>query len=210
MAPKVTLHYFNLRGRGEPIRLLLSYTGQEWDDHRIEFSEWPAIKSTTPFGQLPYVDVEGRGQLAQTNSICRYLAKQHGLHGSNALEEAQIDALADNVADAGMGYGPYVRALLAKDEKKAKEAGDHFAGTLLKPFMDRWEKILLNNTSGQDYLVGGKPTWADFVLVQLLDETIRLKSDVLEPYPLLKALHGRVLNLKGVKDYLAQRQETPW
>ena len=76
MPPKITLHYFNLRARAEPIRWILAYTGQNWTDHRIEFSEWPSVKSIPPFGQLPYIDIEGQAPLAQTYAIARYLAKE--------------------------------------------------------------------------------------------------------------------------------------
>ncbi len=46
------LTYFNMRGRGELIRLLFALAKVKFDDHRIEQSEWPAFKETTPFGQV--------------------------------------------------------------------------------------------------------------------------------------------------------------
>ncbi|GAU98994.1 hypothetical protein RvY_10057 [Ramazzottius varieornatus] len=209
MAPKVTLHYFNLRARGELIRWILSYSGQEWVDHRIEFAEWPAIKATTPFGQLPYIEIEGKEPLAQTYAIARYLSRQHGLAGTNAWEEGQVDALADYAADAAKGFSTYVQAFMAKDEKKAQAAREEYTGTTVKPFLSTFEKTLQHNKSGSDYLVGTKPSWADFVVVQLLDEAQRLKSDLLDPFPLLKAHQDRVHNLKGIKEFLAKRPETP-
>jgi hypothetical protein len=36
----LTLHYFKFRGRGEPIRLLLHYTGIPFVDHRIGTDQW--------------------------------------------------------------------------------------------------------------------------------------------------------------------------
>ena len=41
-----------LRGRAEPIRLLLAECGQKYEDDRIELSDWPSIKPTTQFGQV--------------------------------------------------------------------------------------------------------------------------------------------------------------
>lgn len=97
MAPKMTLHYFDAAGRAEPIRWILAYgAGEEWTDHRIERAEWPAIKASTPFGSVPYIDVDGK-PLGQSIAIMRYLAKQYGLAGQDAWENAEVDAVADYI-----------------------------------------------------------------------------------------------------------------
>ena len=49
MAPKVKLVYFDLRARGEIIRIILNYGGVEFEDERIqapwvEGSDWPKVK----------------------------------------------------------------------------------------------------------------------------------------------------------------------
>ena len=38
------LTYFNGKGRAEPARLILAQAGVEYEDIRIEFNEWPALK----------------------------------------------------------------------------------------------------------------------------------------------------------------------
>ncbi|GAU99325.1 hypothetical protein RvY_10347 [Ramazzottius varieornatus] len=211
MAPKVTLHYFNLRGRAEPIRWILAYSGEDWTDHRIEFSEWPAVKSIPPFGQLPYIEIEGQTPLAQAYAIMRYLATQYGLAGADEWEAGEIDALADYAAEANTVLRPYAGAMMAKDEKKAQQIADEITETTIKPFLEKYEKTLQNNQlqSGGEFLVGNKPSWVDFVVVQLMDETLRLKSDLLEQHPLLKGLCERVHNLDGIKDFLETRPDTP-
>ena len=50
-------NYFAVRGRGEMIRLLLVDAGQDFINNRIEFADWPALKSQTPFGQLPVLEI---------------------------------------------------------------------------------------------------------------------------------------------------------
>lgn len=52
------VHYFNLRGRGEIIRLVLTAAGVEFEDRRVEFSEWPSLKPNTPLGSLPFVEIQ--------------------------------------------------------------------------------------------------------------------------------------------------------
>lgn len=42
--PEFKLTYFDIKGLGEPVRLLLAYGGQEFEDIRISMEEWPALK----------------------------------------------------------------------------------------------------------------------------------------------------------------------
>ena len=39
------LTYFNVTALGETIRYLFSYAGVEFEDNRIDFEDWPKIKS---------------------------------------------------------------------------------------------------------------------------------------------------------------------
>ena len=41
---KMKLTYFNLRARAEIARLILAQAGEDYEDKRIEFSDWPALK----------------------------------------------------------------------------------------------------------------------------------------------------------------------
>lgn len=51
-----------------------------------------------PFGQCPALEVDGK-MLAQSNTIARYLARQHGLAGKNDWEQAQADMYIDCIND---------------------------------------------------------------------------------------------------------------
>lgn len=47
--PTFKLRYFNIRGLAEPIRFVLAYAGQEYEDIRVSHDDWRAIKSSTNF-----------------------------------------------------------------------------------------------------------------------------------------------------------------
>jgi prostaglandin-H2 D-isomerase / glutathione transferase len=38
------LHYFNIRARGEFIRLIFAAAGVDYEDHRFEIAQWPELK----------------------------------------------------------------------------------------------------------------------------------------------------------------------
>nr|CAD7411034.1 unnamed protein product [Timema poppensis] len=92
MAPKYKLTYLNFIGIGEPIRFLLSYGKQEFEDERIEFELWPAFKSSMPFGKTPVLEIDGK-RTHQSVAICRYLGKQFGLAGKDDWENLEIDTI---------------------------------------------------------------------------------------------------------------------
>lgn len=54
---KVALIYFDLPGRAEVTRILLNYAGIPFEDRHVTRDQWPELKPTTPFGQLPVLEV---------------------------------------------------------------------------------------------------------------------------------------------------------
>lgn len=43
--PSYKLTYFDVRGRGEPTRLIFKAAGVEFEDKRVTFEEWGALKA---------------------------------------------------------------------------------------------------------------------------------------------------------------------
>ncbi|KAK9506864.1 hypothetical protein O3M35_008723 [Rhynocoris fuscipes] len=105
--PKYKLLYFNARGKAEHIRFIFAYAEVEYIDHRIPKEKWPEMKKSMPFGVVPVLEIEGIGQVGQSNAIARYLAHKYGLAGKDALQALQCDALVDTLADLKQGKSPY-------------------------------------------------------------------------------------------------------
>ncbi|XP_004640697.2 hematopoietic prostaglandin D synthase [Octodon degus] len=96
--PNYKLIYFNMKGRSEIIRYIFAYLDIKYEDHRIEHADWPAIKSTLPFGKIPVLEVDGL-ILHQSLAIARYLTKNTDLAGKTAIEQCQADAIVDTLDD---------------------------------------------------------------------------------------------------------------
>ena len=130
---KVKLTYFNGRGRAEVARLILSIAGEVFEDDRVEFSDWEALKPRKLFYQITvrplihsfkmlknitikdniFIVDQRFGQLPrldidgetlyQSLAINRFLARKYGLAGRNAMEEANVDMIVDCINDAFEG-----------------------------------------------------------------------------------------------------------
>ncbi|XP_040274165.1 hematopoietic prostaglandin D synthase-like [Bufo bufo] len=191
--PSYKLTYFNLRGRGEIIRYLFAYTNTEFEDHRIEFKDWPAHKDSYPFGKLPVLEIDGT-VYNQSHAIGRYLAKKAGLTGKTDLDDLRIDAILDNIDDFVSLY-PW-----GEDVQEMKKYIDKCAG----PFLSALEKTLGDNK----WFVGDYVTWADF--------SWDIGSDIIEidhpgfckDYPKLLSLKQKVKELPEIAAWIERRPQT--
>ncbi|XP_054285800.1 glutathione S-transferase-like [Macrosteles quadrilineatus] len=202
MAPKYKLSYFNVKALGEPIRMMLSYMGEEFEDHRFESDEWVKIKPTTPFGKSPVLYVDGN-QLCQSRSITRYLGRKAGLAGKDEWEDLQIDMIVDVIDD--------FRAELAKYEyekdaqRKAAVKGPLFSE--IAPFYLKKIDAVIKNNNG--FLANGKLSWADVYFLGISDYLSHMyESDIAADYPNIKALLVNVSSLPKIKAWIDKRPAT--
>ncbi|CAH1784062.1 unnamed protein product [Owenia fusiformis] len=108
------LTYFNVRGRGELIRLLFAYAEKQYEDNRVNFENWPALKPETPYLSLPILE-HGGVTIGQSVSIARYVAKELGLAGRTTLEQALTDGIIDSITDI---FNELVKHAFEKEETK--------------------------------------------------------------------------------------------
>ena len=98
MAHTYKLIYFDVPGKGEAIRMILSYGEIPFEDKRIQMGDWPKLKPTTPLGQLPLLEVDGKA-IPQSTAICRYLASIVKLDGKDAKENLALDVALETLFD---------------------------------------------------------------------------------------------------------------
>lgn len=74
--PSIKLTYFNIEAAAEPTRLALTLANIPFEDERINFPEWGALKPKTPYGQLPLMVVNGEERIrTQSGAMLRYAGK---------------------------------------------------------------------------------------------------------------------------------------
>lgn len=203
MAPAYKLTYFDARGLGESIRFLLSYSNIEFEDVRVDFKDWPQLKTTMPFGQMPILEVDGK-KMFQSTAICRYLAKQGKLNGSNDWEDLEIDSIADTISDLRVKVAGY---FYEKDEERKSKLKQTVLNETMPYYFSRFDAIAEKNSG---YLANGKLSWADLYFVGILDTwaSVYEVNDVIEKYPNLQKVRKNVYEVPAIKAWIEKRPKT--
>ncbi|XP_041032510.1 hematopoietic prostaglandin D synthase-like isoform X2 [Carcharodon carcharias] len=197
--PNYKLTYFKIRGRAETARYIFAYSGIKYEDSTIEIMDWPNVKQSLLFQQIPVLKVDNT-VLNQSTAIARYLAREAGLVGRNSLEQAQADAIVDTINDF-MNLFPWTEKNPAVKEKIME---DVFANKI-PLLLDGLSKLLGN----QMWFVGDSVTWADFHWAVCSITLTNLNVDILHNYPKLLALKERVEALPKIAAWIEQRPKTP-
>ena len=155
------LHYFDIYGRGESIRLLLAHAKVDYEDVIVTREQLPELKASglAEFGQVPVLERNGKTYV-QSWSILRTLGAELGYYPTTDAELAyQVDSSIEAVEDF---IPKYFRPIFEQDEtKKAALIEDlvanvpRFAG-LVNARLERNEDKL--------HLVGTTTTIADIAL----------------------------------------------
>ncbi|VEL11292.1 unnamed protein product [Protopolystoma xenopodis] len=89
------LIYFNLRGRGELIRLVFATGGLKLEQVRMDLGDWTKMKPLMKTGQVPTLEVtKSNGeieQLSESGAIVRALARMLGMMGDSDRDYYNIE-----------------------------------------------------------------------------------------------------------------------
>jgi len=216
--PDLKLYYFDIKGKGECIRLICAYSGLKLEDHRfVSRDEFLAMKegSRLSFGQVPMLEVGGKGSMVQTSAIMRYLGKLGGLYPMKDHFLAQwVDAVMDQASDVFLGSTVLTYGLRFAIElsPEAKEKGyEHFNETVLPEHLKRAERVIEASTTG--WIAGTEePSPADFVwycsLVNMIEKKeISEKNKSMEGFPKLKTFMEKFESLEAIKEYYNKEKD---
>ncbi|XP_067684268.1 glutathione S-transferase 1-like [Haliotis asinina] len=205
--PSYKYTYFNLRARGEIPRLILRNAGVDFEDNRIEFSEWPTVKASTPFGQLPFIEIDGEA-FPESMSISRYLAAEYGVAGKTPRERLRADVLTEQTRSMKEGIYKY---FFEGDATIKAEAQKKFEEEIRPKYLKTWEQTAKDNASGSGHLVGNALTIADLAVMDALEAVLQdetFKVTFPKTYPNLAKNYNTVTNVANIKKYRESRPQT--
>ncbi|KAH7716773.1 GST-5 protein [Aphelenchoides avenae] len=206
--PSYKIVYFDGRGAAETARLLLAHEGIDFEDVRVQHADWPGEhKAKTPFGQLPYLEVDGK-QLPESYAINRYLARKFGLAGKDEWEQAWVDAMADFFKDVLLEMRPYFAAVHGHGPGDKDKLHDELFKPGMEKLLPQVEKFL--KESGSGYLVKSGYTWVDFLYAEALTTLENTVPGSVTKNKEVWAFKERVHNIPKIKDYVANRKVTPF
>jgi len=203
--PSYKLTYFNGKGRGEIARLCFAAAGQKYEDKRVEFPDWPALKPKTPQGSMPLLEVDGKFTMCQSLSIARFLAREFNLYGKGNREAGLVEQILDTCLDV---FTPFVTIAFMQDEKEKAEKMKDFAEEKLPKLLGYIEDLIKQTGSG-GYSVGKALTVADLMIFNILDGAVAgANPGLLEKFKLLATLKKTVEGLPKIKAWLEKRPKT--
>ncbi|XP_072281056.1 glutathione S-transferase P 1-like [Pyxicephalus adspersus] len=195
--PELTLTYFPLRGRGEPIRLLLADNGAQWTEDVVQLADWFSgkcdVKNKAVFGQLPQF-TDGQLVLYQSNTILRYLGRKFNVAGSNDVEYTYIDMMNDGVEDLRQKFSKFMFFEFETGKEKYEKE--------LPNQLSAFEKVLSKNSNGTKFLVGDKISFADYNLLDIIQCNQSVFPNCLSSFPLLTAYVDRIVSRSNLSKYL--------
>jgi len=201
------LEYFDGRGRAELIRLLFAEAGVEFEDSRIAFDQWAAIKGDKerfPLGFMPVLEQDGR-RLCQTMVIARHLAREFDMAGKDEKERTVIDLIAETAIDL---QSKVFDIMFAKEEAVKAEKVQKFTEEQAPKVLDYFTTWLKKNDGGNGFMVGSKMTLADVTFYAVFEKVEAVTPGVLAKYPEAKALYDRVAAAPKIAAWLKKRPVT--
>lgn len=190
--PALQLTYFDAPGRAEPIRVALVLARLPFEDRRIKFPEFAALREqgAFPLGSVPVLAVDGR-PMAQTSAILRYVARlgQTDLYPTDPFAALVVDSALDTFNDT-LSHAMTPSLFERDPEKKLEMRRALVAGPLA--LACRYVEGLLGAGPGP-FLTGPTLTIADLVLGEAIKQYRSghldgLSAETLAPYPKLSAL----------------------
>jgi len=152
------LYYFDIYGRAESIRFLLSHAKVEYENVNAGPIMADLKKDKLEFGQVPLLETADGHSFVQSWAILRYLGRTYGYYPNEAELAWKIDSTIDAVEDYFAAYFKF--NFESNEEKKAifKEAWLKNLPIWVAAIEKRLE------ANGGKYIAGDKITIADFAL----------------------------------------------
>ncbi|MFV1996748.1 MAG: glutathione S-transferase family protein [Acidiferrobacterales bacterium] len=187
--------YFPIRGRAEPIRLMLEQLGIKYRDNPVHVADWQALKPQMPFGKVPMFE-DGETTIHESHAIYRYLARKYDLYGDSESERIQCDTLEHVLGDAVEAFGHLVWS------RHFEEKRQNFIDGKVRNTLNNLEIYLARSNRDKHCWVGNRLTYIDFLGWTYLDCMRALAGDIINDYPCLAHLKESFESKPKIQAYL--------
>ncbi|KAI8885307.1 glutathione S-transferase [Backusella circina FSU 941] len=207
----IKLHYLAIPGkpeslgRGEVCNLLLKDSGLKYEYTKLDFAKFKSTKQEYAAKglvqpTLPYLEVNGKCY-GKSTPILRFLAKKLGKYDGKDDDEIQlVDAISDAVGD---WYGQW--GLAVWGGQTTPEGGETPVEKYNRetfPASVKEFDAVLGKTSGP-YLLGDEPTYADFMLYHVVDDSKVTGAPSIADFPNMDKFVKAIESRPNLKDYIA-------
>eukprot|EP00668_Euglena_longa_P028891 GGOE01036225.1.p1 GENE.GGOE01036225.1~~GGOE01036225.1.p1 ORF type:complete len:347 (+),score=42.96 GGOE01036225.1:27-1067(+) len=193
----LVITYFPLKARALFPLLVAEVGGIPYEWKKVALEDWPPLKPTTPFGQLPVME-HGSIVLAQSSAIAAYIGRLAGLLGTEDADFAMSQMLVAQYEDmiATMTKHYYSTS---KEEEMEKYFSDKLPSDLAKV-----EKLVSSGGFTTERTVG---ELAIFAFVNIM---LDMKPDCLDGFPALSLFYSRLAADSKVSAFLAGKAGEIW
>ena len=202
--PTYKLYYFQGRGGAEVTRWVFIQAGVPYEDIRLSREEWAEFKPKSPAGGMPILEIDGK-LYAGSGPIARYIAEQHGLAGSNALENFELSTIYDVTQDL------LLRLLvlhMEKEDARKAELKKELDETHLPKYLGILNKRITDNGSADGWIYGNKVTYVDMRIAVMMDFVLKASPNALDAFPAVAKLKAAVEALPNIAKWIKERPES--
>lgn len=164
MQQGTTLHYFDMYGTAEPVRMMFKYHNTNFNDHRITEQEWTHLKTTgfSEFDTLPVLEIDG-ARLVEPYALSKYVANKFGYLPMTPMDNYMVDSICEFACNIN-------KIFMKMHEDRDTEGIRRLCTEKMPMFLRKFETRLERNHNGTGFFVGNNVTLADFIVFDLLWE----------------------------------------
>lgn len=198
--PKLT-YFDSPTSRGEECRLAFFLAGVDFEDNRIQRSDWGALKPATPFGSLPTLELPGKPMVSQSNAILAHIGRKYGLLPADEWEALRLESLLSAVEDLRHAI---TRTFGIGDPVELERKRAELVAGPMRTFLANMEKQVVG-----PFASGNALSVADvklFVLLGWLKRGVldHVPVDVVAPFPKLERLYASVNEHPKIVEWYAR------
>eukprot|EP01061_Rhynchopus_euleeides_P000278 TRINITY_DN1018_c0_g1_i1.p1 TRINITY_DN1018_c0_g1~~TRINITY_DN1018_c0_g1_i1.p1 ORF type:complete len:215 (+),score=110.64 TRINITY_DN1018_c0_g1_i1:57-701(+) len=191
--------YFPVMAKGLAPLLALEEHQVAYDGNKVGVEAWPAMKATgvCPFGQLPILETEDVGVIAQSQAIVQYVARSKNADGKDIKERVRnemVIGLSEDFYTATQKHSPtpFVQ------EPCPKEETVKFWAETVPARLAHAEKFI----DGKDRFTEAGNSTGELHFFATLHQMKLVQGDFLDKTPNVLAFYNRVHALPSVQKVL--------